>query len=110
MRMMAHQAGEGAMATFKVVLDGIDLSDEQADRLTKAIQRSVMLELTDLGNGPENAAEPPVFSVVLPGLAGSIAAAVGGTLVGGIVATTNPATLGTLVDDFRSTGGEPQPS
>jgi hypothetical protein len=94
------------MATFKVVLDGIDLSDEQTDRVSKAIQRSVMLELADLGSGPENAGEPPAFSVALPGLAGLIA---GQPIVCGLVATTDVASLGALVGAFRSTGGESQP-
>ena len=43
------------MTTFKVVLDGIDLSAEQVQRISKCIQRSVLNELADVDTADERA-------------------------------------------------------
>jgi hypothetical protein len=85
------------VTTFKVVLDGVDLSADQADRLAKSIQRSVMLELAELGpvrtDRADNADEIPAFGLAL--LTG-----MGKTM--GLVATSDPANLDVLVGNFGS--------
>jgi hypothetical protein len=54
------------MPTFKVVLDGIDLSPDQSQRISKAIQRSVLHELADLDTQIDDAgkAEPLSFALL----------------------------------------------
>jgi hypothetical protein len=43
------------MPTFKVVLDGMDLSPDQTVKISKAIQRAVLLELADRDETVDNA-------------------------------------------------------
>jgi hypothetical protein len=53
------------MPTFKVVLDGIELSEEQSSRISKSIQRSVLLELAELDTGADNVRKPDTFGFAL---------------------------------------------
>jgi hypothetical protein len=83
-----------------VVLDGLDLSEEQSERISKAIQRSAMLELAELETGREDAGEPSAFGLAL-------IQAIGPGLIAGFVATTDPANIGALVgSEFKLSGGE----
>jgi hypothetical protein len=54
------------MATFKVVLDGIELSDESSERISQSIQGAVLQELSghDASAVRRRAAEPLALSLV----------------------------------------------
>lgn len=53
------------MPTFKVVLDGMDLSEEQSTRISRSIQRSVLLELAELDSTVDDAGKPKPLPVAL---------------------------------------------
>lgn len=85
------------MATFKVVLDGIYLSAEQSQRISRSIQRAVLNELAEINPGADSAAEADRSSFAwLPVFKGPTM---------GLVATQPPDTdaLGKiLADEFGS--------
>jgi hypothetical protein len=53
------------MPTFKVVLDGIELSEEQSNRISRSIQRSVLHELAELDSTVNDAGKPEPLSLAL---------------------------------------------
>lgn len=52
------------MATFKVVLDGIDLTPEQSFNISQSVQRAVMHELANLGRGKDDASPGLEFALL----------------------------------------------
>jgi hypothetical protein len=70
------------MPTFKVVLDGMDLSEEQSKRISRSIQRSVLHELAELDSTVDDAGKPEPLSFAL------LPISLGGTM--GLVATEPP--------------------
>lgn len=79
------------MAMFKVVLDGIELSDDHRQRISKSIQRAVLNELADIDTSAYSAVDADQNSFAwLPILTGQTR---------GLVATQPPDTdvLGKIV-------------
>jgi hypothetical protein len=50
------------MPTFKVVLDGIELSEDQSRRISHSIQRAVLSELADHGAEFDHGGRPSGFA------------------------------------------------
>lgn len=76
------------MPTFKVVLDGIDLSPEQHERISRSVQRSVLQELADVDYAAtaEDEAGPIAFSWL----------SILGTQVSGAIAIQPPASAAVI--------------
>jgi hypothetical protein len=89
--------GEIIMATFKVVLDGIDLSDEQSSSLARSIQQAAILALADMGTGPQQhlGVDPTVIRPSSPSFTVSMLTGPG---TKGLVAVNDPANLATVVN------------